>query len=907
MANTIKLKRGSGSDPGSSDLSVGELAIRTDTAKLFTKNDAGSVAEIGGGTDATKMPLAGGTFTGDVIFGGAGTNITFDQSADDFVFNDGAKAVFGTGLDFQIFFDGNHARLNTEGNFNVQADVISFTNKANTEVLADFTANGSVDLYYNNVKKFETRSDGAGMPDATALFFGASDDLKITESSGNALIDAQTGTLYLDAEANISVRTTGGSIKQAIFCNTHGSVDLYHNNSLKISTQSYGASITGTLTASGNIKLATDTGGFYAGAGDDLAITHTGSFGKIQNSTGDLNLYADTNVGIYNAAGTETKALFATNGAVKLYFDNSLKFQTTTNGVQIDGRLFTNGADYNYLTSNSSTNATLTLKKTDSNADSIDYLQLRNNANSAKFIINGDGSVVMYDNSKLKLGNSADLQIYHDGTNSYLANSTGVLRIRSDDLRLQSSTGEEYFYGVANGGAHLYHNNALKLQTTSTGISVDGNISAGDNDHLYLGDSQDINIYHDGTDSYFYTGAGTTTFRDAANEKFADFIPNGEVRLFYDNSKKFETASAGISVTGEVSTTGHIRIPDNMSLIAGTGSDLFIYHNGTHNYIDTVSNKLHIRVADGENAIVANSNGAVELYYNATKRLETVDVGANVTGNLGVNTSNPKAFTHASDGVTTTIFEAVASNSANSIFESGTFRGGADHNGAGARVRLCHSGDRGLVLEGGRTSNAAFGAIGLTDQNGGITSSVHIDSAGTWFWGKTSQSSGTPGVELYKDGPHFMTRSAGGGTVLGLNDSTGTSGGIMKFYFQDVHKGSLQFTGSTFQTATASDYRLKENDVAISDGITRLKLLRPVRFNWKTDASKTYDGFIAHEVTPAVPEAVVGEKDGEISKRGEGYQMICQQTLIPLLTAALKEAVSKIELLEARVTTLEAA
>ena len=843
MANTIKLKRGSGSDPGSSDLSVGELAIRTDTAKLFTKNDAGSVAEIGGGTDNTKMPLAGGTFTGDVIFSATGTNFTFDQSTDDFIFNDGAKAAFGTGSDLTIQHSGNHAFIdNLTGNIYIRNDGsnddaeihIMARNDEESIVCHD---DGAVDLYHNGNKKFETTSggvdisgallvtNGISLPDSKSLKLGDNDDLQIYHNGTNSYIDNHQGDLYIRGEDDhIILQPVDG--ESAIVCDPNGAVNLYHDNSLKISTQSYGGSVTGTLTASGNIKLATDTGGFYAGAGDDLLITHTGSFGKIQNSTGDLNLYADTNVGIYNAAGSETKALFATNGAVKLYFDNSLKFQTTTNGVQIDGRLFTNGADYNYLTSNSSTTSTLTLKKTDSNADSIDYLQLRNNANSPKFIINGDGSVVMYDNAKLKLGNGTDLQIYHDGTNSYLANSTGVLRIRSDDLRLQSSTGEEYFFGTADGGAYIYHNNNLKLQTTSSGISV----------------------------------------------------------------------------TGDVSTTGHIRIPDNMSLIAGTGSDLFIYHNGTHNYIDTISNKLHIRVADGENAIVANSNGAVELYHNATKRLETVDDGVYAIGNLGINRDGALAY-----GSTSTILEARASDASNSIFESATFRGGADHNGAGARVRIVQGTNRGLVLEGGRTSNTAFGAIGLTDQNGGITSSVHIDSAGTWFWGKTSQSSGTPGVELYKDGPHFMTRSAGGGRVLGLNDSTGTSGGIMKFYFQDVHKGSLQFTGSTFQTATASDYRLKENDVAISDGITRLKLLRPVRFNWKTDASKTYDGFIAHEVTPAVPEAVVGEKDGEISKRGEGYQMICQQTLIPLLTAALKEAVSKIELLEARVTTLEAA
>ena len=123
MANTIKLKRGSGSDPGSSDLSVGELAIRTDTAKLFTKNDAGSVAEIGSGTDSTKMPLSGGTFTGDVVFEGTGTNITFDRSADDFIFNDGAKAAFGTGSDLTIQHSGNHAFIdNLTGNIYIRND-----------------------------------------------------------------------------------------------------------------------------------------------------------------------------------------------------------------------------------------------------------------------------------------------------------------------------------------------------------------------------------------------------------------------------------------------------------------------------------------------------------------------------------------------------------------------------------------------------------------------------------------------------------------------------------------------------------------------------------------------------------------------------------------------------------------
>ena len=105
---------------------------------------------------------------------------------------------------------------------------------------------------------------------------------------------------------------------------------------------------------------------------------------------------------------------------------------------------------------------------------------------------------------------------------------------------------------------------------------------------------------------------------------------------------------------------------------------------------------------------------------------------------------------------------------------------------------------------------------------------------------------------------------------------------------------------------TTSDYRLKENIVAISDGITRLKTLKPSRFNWKEDTSITVDGFIAHEVT-AVPEAITGTKDEVDENDKPVYQSIDQSKLVPLLTAALQEAVSKIEVLETKVAALEAA
>jgi len=123
-------------------------------------------------------------------------------------------------------------------------------------------------------------------------------------------------------------------------------------------------------------------------------------------------------------------------------------------------------------------------------------------------------------------------------------------------------------------------------------------------------------------------------------------------------------------------------------------------------------------------------------------------------------------------------------------------------------------------------------------------------------------------------------------------------------------------SSTTYQTS--SDYRLKENAVAISDGITRLKTLKPYRFNFKNDPTATIDGFFAHEVT-AVPEAISGTKDEVVTQAmldsGDApsesnlndpiYQGIDQSKLVPLLTAALQEAIAKIETLETKVAALE--
>ena len=121
----------------------------------------------------------------------------------------------------------------------------------------------------------------------------------------------------------------------------------------------------------------------------------------------------------------------------------------------------------------------------------------------------------------------------------------------------------------------------------------------------------------------------------------------------------------------------------------------------------------------------------------------------------------------------------------------------------------------------------------------------------------------------------------------------------------DTQVGSIAVNASSTSYNTSSDHRLKENVIDLDDATTRVKQLQPKRFNFITDADTTVDGFLAHEVSSIVPEAITGTHN-EVDEEGNPvYQGIDQSKLVPLLTASLKEAIAKIEELETRIATLE--
>jgi hypothetical protein len=125
---------------------------------------------------------------------------------------------------------------------------------------------------------------------------------------------------------------------------------------------------------------------------------------------------------------------------------------------------------------------------------------------------------------------------------------------------------------------------------------------------------------------------------------------------------------------------------------------------------------------------------------------------------------------------------------------------------------------------------------------------------------------------------------------------------VVGFYSGGTRRGDVSISGSTCSFNNTSDYRLKENVVGIDNASARLTQLKPCRFNFIDEPTKTVDGFLAHEAQAVVPEAVTGTKDAVDTDGNPVYQGIDQSKLVPLLTAALQEALAKIETLEVRLT-----
>jgi len=276
------------------------------------------------------------------------------------------------------------------------------------------------------------------------------------------------------------------------------------------------------------------------------------------------------------------------------------------------------------------------------------------------------------DNERIRLGDSNDIQIYHDGSNSVFQNATGYLVVKaptSSALYLQGQTvmgqpsggGDVYFSGHKDGAFKAYYDNSLKIETTSIGVTVSGDLKIPDGEELRLGNGNDIQLYHDGTHSYLVNNTGNLRIRNNGTVKTAQF----EVDQIDFND------SANTEVRVRIGSDGLKLLVDGDKIHVGNGNDLQLYHNGTNSFVDNITGDLYLRNTSsngdciiqsavgghvylrpnaGENGVIANTNGAVELYYDNSKKFETYSDGCRLTDSLRISLGTGDDFQLDHDG-----------------------------------------------------------------------------------------------------------------------------------------------------------------------------------------------------------------------------------------------------------------
>jgi hypothetical protein len=265
------------------------------------------------------------------------------KTAGDLSFADNVKATFGTGSDLQIYHDGLNSYIKEAGTGDL---IIGGSNYGTRIQDADsndlFVANpSSVTLLFNGSPKLDTTATGV---DITGGFTATSTStISVASGYANLEMGGPSGA-FIDMKSPASddydgrLIWDGNNLALTTSATSGGGVILQHQgNNTKLSTTATGVDVTGNATFADNGKA-------IFGAGSDLQIYHDGSNSIIKEiGTGDLIIGADNNIVLSDSALAEVKALFTTNGAVTLYYDNASKLATTATGVDVTGGLNTTG------------------------------------------------------------------------------------------------------------------------------------------------------------------------------------------------------------------------------------------------------------------------------------------------------------------------------------------------------------------------------------------------------------------------------------------------------------------------------------------------------------------------------------------------------------------------------------
>ena len=566
--------------PGSAG-SNGQLLSTNGSGVLTWTDDAnapeGTVVKSTGVTGTTKYLRADGDNTC------SWQTVTSVGGATGVDFNDSVKARWGTGNELEIYHDGTNSLIeNGTGNILIRGK----TGENSIAALPD----GAVKLFYDDSQKLATTSGGVELSgnlylvDNDKAYFGTGGDFQIYHDASNSIIKQEgTGNLFIQAQTE----------KMAAF-NCNAGVELYYNNVKQFATMQYGAYLYGPEGGTCNLYMSADEG-------DDapdqwrLRVLDTSSQWSLENYN--------------NGSAWEANIKAVGDGAVELYYDGTKYLSTDAGGVRFAGW----------------------------------------------------GSFA--DNGKAYFGTGNDLQIYHDGSNSNIKNTTGWLNFLAGGSGFSVGNvdfSENLFRSLNNGATELYYDGSKKLETKSNGVGFSDNTFHVDNKAAHFGTGNDLYIMHDGTHSYMTNGTGAMLHRaddfrvqnGAGSEVMINAAANGAVELYHNNVKKFETTASGVDIAGNCTITGNFRGNDNVKLNLGNGDDLQIWHDGSNtyfhnnvghwylrnNYNSDQGGNIYIMPHDNEEGVTIHDDGAVEIFYDGSKKLETQNGGCHVTGSLTADT-----------------------------------------------------------------------------------------------------------------------------------------------------------------------------------------------------------------------------------------------------------------------------
>ena len=464
-------------------------------------------------------------------------------------------------------------------------------------------------------------------------------------------------------------------------------------------------------------------------------------------------------------------------------------------------------------------------------------------------------------------------------------------------------------------------NDKLKIRNSADSAWIDvmqistgnplftGDLSLGDNDKIYLGDGNDLQIYHESsTNNSRIVESGTGNLNiEASNlnlktptgENYINCNENGAVDLRYDNATKLSTTSYGTKITGDLGIgVTPTRVPLHVHEPSTADCNIHLTNSNTGS---TSGDGFTIFSNTTNCGFWGRENVSMLFATNGSERMRIDSTGNVIVGTTAVTDNN--------------LIVKSANNSKSSVKflsdASATVGWDTGYNGS---------------------SNLYY----FTHTNG--VNAMNIDASGNVLVGTTVSdpvSSNVAGISF--EGAYGSGKfSRSGVAALDVNRIS-SDGEAVRFYKNGTKVGNISVTSSSTAYNTSSDYRLKENVVPMSGSIDRVKQLKPCNFNFIADATTTVDGFLAHEAQAVVPEAVSGDKDAmtteeyEVTpaveatydeegneltpaveavmgtREVEDYQGIDQSKLVPLLTSALQEAVAKIEDLETRLAVLEGA